>query len=95
MLQVSLVVIKLFGAIDEGLVAALLFLFKLLDLLINCVIGKFGQEHFFLLIDEFVDILCALLPRELHPTPSNVHGLVNVILLFQVEVLFLRVMLTR
>lgn len=92
-LQVSLVVLELLGTVDERLMAALLLFFKLFDLLIHRVICQFSQEHLFLLIDELVDILRPLFSWELHSAPSNVHSFMDMILLFQVEVLFLRVVL--
>ena len=93
-LQVCLVVFKLLGAIDERLMSPLLLFLQICDLLVHRVVGKFSQEHLFLLIDELVHILGTLLARELHSAPGDMHGLVDVILLFQIEILFLRVVLT-
>ena len=93
MLQVGLVVLELLRTVDEGLVAALLLFFQLLNLLIHSVISEFGQEHLFLLIDELVHILGTLLSWELHSAPCNVHGLMDMVLLLQVEVLFLWVVI--
>lgn len=61
--------------------APLLLFFQLLDLLIHSVIGKFGKEHFFFLVDELIDILGALFSWELDATPCDVHCLMNMILL--------------
>ena len=75
--------------------AALLLFLKLRDLLVHGVISEFSQEHLFLLIDELIDILGALLFWELHAASCNMHGLMNVILLLQVEVLFLWIVVLR
>ena len=74
--------------------ASLLLFFKLSDLLIYRVVSEFGEEHFFLLVDEFIDVLSALFFWELDSAPSDMHGFMNMILLLQVEVLFLRVVIT-
>ena len=93
-LQVCLVVFELLRAIDERLMSPLLLFFQICDLLVHRVVGKFSQEHLFLLIDELIHILGTLLARELHSAPGDMHGLVDVILLFQVEILFLRIVFT-
>ena len=92
-LQVGLVVLELLCTINKGLVAALLLFFKLCNLLVHGVVGEFGEEHLFLLIDELVDILSTLLSWELHSTPGNVHCLVDMILLLEIKILFLWIML--
>ena len=94
-LQVHLVIFKLLGTINERLLASLLLFFQFSDLLIHRVVGELSQEHLFLLIDELVDILGSLLLRELHTAPGDMHGLMDVILLPQVEILLFRVMFTR
>ena len=80
-LKVCLIVFELFCTINERLMAPLLLFFQLLDLLIHSVIGKFGKEHFFFLVDELIDILGALFSWELDATPCDVHCLMNMILL--------------
>ena len=94
-LQVSLVIFKLLGAIDERLVTSVLLFFQFFDLLIHRVVSQFSQEHLFLLVDELVHILGSLLLRELHTAPRDMHGFVDMILLFQVEILFLWIIITR
>ena len=94
-LQICLVISKLFGTIDERLFSAFLFFFKLSDFLIDRVISELSKEHFLLLVDELVDILSTLLFGELDTTSSDVHSLMNEVLLFGVEILLLRVVLLR
>lgn len=80
-LKVCLVIFELFGTVNERLMTPLLLFFQLLDLLIHRVIGKFCKEHFFFLVDELIDILGALFSWELDATPSDVHCLMNMVLL--------------
>ena len=87
-MKVHLVVLELLGRVNEGLVPALLLFFKLLDLLLNSVVGKLGEEHLLFLVDEFIGVLSTLLLGELDAASSNMHGSVNVILLLQVIVGF-------
>ena len=93
-LQVRLVILELLGAIYEGLMASLLLFFQLLDLLVHRVVREFSEEHFFLLVDELVHILGSLLAWELHSASGDMHGFVDMILLFQVEILLLWIMFT-
>ena len=61
--------------------ASLLLLFKLSDFLIYRVIRELSEEHFFLLVDELIDILSALFFWELDSAPRDMHGFMNMILL--------------
>lgn len=72
---------------------ALLPLLELFDLLLHRVIGELGEEHFFLLVHELVNILSALLLWELHTAAGDVHGLMDHILLLHCKVLFLGVVI--
>ena len=93
-LQVCLVVFELLRTVDERLMTPLLLFLQVPDLLVHRVVCKFSQEHLFLLIDELVHILGALLARELHSAPRDMHGFMDVILLFQVEILLLGIVFT-
>ena len=95
MLQVSFVIFKLLSAIDERLVTSVLLFLQLIYLLIHRIVSQFSQEHLFLLVDELVHILGSLLLGELYTAPRNMHGFMDVILLFQVEILLLWIMITR
>ena len=64
-------------------------LFKLLDFLLNSIIRELGQEHLLLLLDKFIGILSTILLRELDSASGDMHGLVDVALLFLSEVLAL------
>lgn len=75
--------------------SALLPLLKLFDLLVDSVVCELGQKHFFLLVDELVNILGPLLLWKLDTAARDVHGLMDVVLLFQVEVFPLHVVLLR
>ena len=72
-----------------------MFLFELLDLLLNCVVCKLSEEHLLLLIDELICILGTLLLGELHTASCDVHGLVNEVLLLGVIVALLVISLAR
>ena len=61
--------------------SALLPLLELLDLLLHCVVGELGEEHFLLLIHELVNVLSALLLWELYTAAGDVHGLMDLVLL--------------
>ena len=95
MLQVSFVIFKLLSAIDERLVTSVLLFLQLIYLLIHRIVSQFSQEHLFLLVDKLVHILGSLLLGELYTAPRNMHGFMDVILLFQVEILLLWIMITR
>ena len=95
MMQVLLIILKLESTVLERLVSAFLLFFELFDLLLDRVVGKLGQEHLFLLFDELIGILSALLSWELHSAPGNVHRPVNVILLLDVIIRLLVVTLGR
>ena len=61
--------------------APLLLFFEFLNLLIDRVVGELSEEHFFLLVNELVHVLSALLFGELNSAPSDVHGFVDMVLL--------------
>lgn len=74
--------------------SALLSLLKLFDLLVDSVVGELSKKHFFLLSDELVNVLSTLLLWKLDTAASDVHGLMDVVLLFHVEVFLLGVVLS-
>ena len=88
-LKVHTIVVELLLAINQRLFTSLLLLFKLFDFLLNSIIRELGQEHLLLLLDKFIGILSTILLRELDSASSNMHGLVDVALLFLSEVLAL------
>ena len=81
LMQVHLVVLELLRRFYERLVATLLPFFKLLDLLLDCVVGELSKEHLLLLVDELSGILGALLFGELHTSLGHHHCPVDVLLL--------------
>jgi len=88
-MQVHLIVFKLLRTINERLVSSGLLLLQFFDFLLDGVVCELGQEHLLLLVDELVGVLGALLFRELHATPSDVHSLVDKVLLLSVVVALL------
>ena len=61
----------------QGVLLATVFQIEWLNLFLNGVIRQLDKEHFFLLINEFVDVLWAAFRRELHPWLCDVDSFIN------------------
>ena len=83
--QINVVSFKLVLWHFQWFITTILLQFEILDFFLNSIVGQLSQEHFFLLVNEFIDILCSLLPWVLDARSGNVHGHANVTPLLRVE----------
>jgi len=85
--QLTVILLKLRLRMLKSLLLSSLLFQKPTNLLFNCIIWKFHQKHFLLLINKFSYILWSWFSRKLHSWFGNMHSSTNIASLSCVEII--------